>query len=125
MKKFLILFGCLLVAGVLAAAQDSGGTINWMSSNPYQNQEMTSSMGSTTGQPTDLAGERDLPSGLVPVTTTMEGSGSNGNLNQSEPAVPIATKQPIVNKQAGSPKQPAGTQQKKPAAPGRAQRGGQ
>jgi hypothetical protein len=93
MSKLALFIAAILLSSCVVWAQDSSGTVNSMSDNPYQNQEMTNTMGSTTGQPTDLGGERDMPNGLVPSTTTMIGSGSNGNLDQSKPEVPSKAEQ--------------------------------
>ena len=71
-----------LLCGVVPAQQS--GTINTLSVNPRQNQELTNSTGTETGQPSEaVPGSEAEPNGLVPVTTNMVGSGSNGNMNQS------------------------------------------
>ena len=90
MKKTLqlALAAIVLLAGLVtaAAAQDSSGTINTLTVNPRQNQELTNSTGTETGQPSDVVpGSESQPNGLVPVTTKMMGSGSNGNMTQSTP----------------------------------------
>jgi len=67
-----------------AALAQQSGTINTLSVNPRQNQELTNSTGTETGQPSDaVPGSETEPNGLVPVTSNMVGSGSNGNMNQS------------------------------------------
>jgi len=72
-----------LLCGVGMAQQS--GTINTLSVNPRQNLELTNSTGTETGQPSDaVPGSENQPNGLVPVTSNMNGSGSNGNMNQAE-----------------------------------------
>ena len=79
----LVLLGGLTISSV---AQDSSGTINTLSVNPRQNQELTNSTGTETGQPSDVVpGSESQPNGLVPVTTNMQGSGSNGDMPQAAP----------------------------------------
>ncbi|HZP23231.1 MAG TPA: hypothetical protein VFB04_07280 [Terriglobales bacterium] len=71
-----------LMCGAVLAQQS--GTINTLSVNPRQNQELTNSTGTETGQPTEaVPGSETEPNGLVPVTSNMVGSGSNGNMDQS------------------------------------------
>jgi hypothetical protein len=71
-----------LMCGAVLAQQS--GTINTLSVNPRQNQELTNSTGTETGQPTEaVPGSETEPNGLVPVTSNMVGSGSNGDMNQS------------------------------------------
>jgi hypothetical protein len=73
------------VLGVLCgvATAQQGGTINSLSVNPRQNLELTNSTGTQSGQPSDsVPGSESQENGLVPVTSNMVGSGSNGNLNQ-------------------------------------------
>lgn len=82
----------LLLLSAMAVAQD--GTVNYLSVNPRQNQELTNSTGTETGQPSPaVPGSENLPNGLIPVTTTMTGSGSNGNVNQRETAAKPASTQ--------------------------------
>jgi hypothetical protein len=71
----------LVSCGVLWA---QSGTVNTLSVNPRQNQEMTNSTGTESGQPTnDVPGSQNEPNGLIPVTSDMSGYGSNGNMSQS------------------------------------------
>jgi len=70
-----------LLGGEILAQQS--GTINNLSVNPRQNQELTNSTGTETGQPADaVVGSESEPNGLVPVTSNMVGSGSNSNARQ-------------------------------------------
>jgi hypothetical protein len=87
MKKLLIATGGLILGATLTSAQNgNSGTVNQMSTDPQQNQKATGTMGTTTGQPNDVSPEtRNNPNGGVPSTTTMTGSGSNGDLRQSSP----------------------------------------
>ena len=109
-----LLAGTILLVGVAAWAQE--GTINTLSVNPRQNQELTNSTGTESGQPSDaVPGSQSQPNGLVPVTSNMTGSGSNGNMTQSTPG----TKPPVANaapetKNQGTAKPAA--QSQKPAA---------
>jgi hypothetical protein len=76
----------LLLCGVALAQQS--GTINTVTVNPRENQELTCSTGTESGQPSDTVPcSGSEPNGLVPVTSNMVGSGSNGNMNQA-PAQP-------------------------------------
>ena len=83
MKRIWTAIASLFLLTGLAMAQS--GTVNNLSVNPRQNQEMTNSTGTESGQPSPaVAGSEDLPNGLIPVTTNMAGSSSNGSINQSE-----------------------------------------
>ena len=63
------------------------GTINSLSVNPRQNQDLTNSTGTETGQPSDaVPGSESQENGLVPVTGNMVGSGSNANTRQPQAA---------------------------------------
>ena len=99
-----LLAALLLLAGMaLAQAQSAGGTMNSLSTNPRQNQELTNSTGTESGQPSDaVPGSENQPNGLVPQTTNMVGSGSNGNMSQPTPG--------------SKPPTPATPEQKAPAA---------
>ena len=82
----------------LAQSQSSGGTINTMTTDPRQNQELTNSTGTETGQPSDaVPGSEAQDNGLITPTTNMVGSGSNGDVNQptpgSHPPAPAASEQ--------------------------------
>lgn len=70
-------------------SQDNVGTINSLSVNPRQNIEMTHATGTESGQPSDVVPGSDAQeNGRMPVTTTMNGSGSNGNMNQAQATTP-------------------------------------
>ena len=100
----------LIVLGGTMLAQQSG-TINTLSVNPRQNQELTNTTGTETGQPSDaVPGSATEPNGLMPVTTEMLGSGSNGNMNQA----PSTAKGQSANR-------PAKAAEQKPTAPQGAQ----
>ena len=108
------LAGAIFLLGTMAWAQE--GTINTLSVNPRQNAELTNSTGTETGQPSDVVpGSQSQPNGLVPVTTNMMGSGSNGNMTQSTPGTkpPMPSTAPEAHSQS-SRKSP--TPQQKPAA---------
>jgi len=88
LQKF-FLAALFLAATTLAmeAQENSGGTINTLSVNPRQNLELTNSTGTESGQPNDVVpGSQGQENGLVPVTTNMGGSGSNGDMNQQTAA---------------------------------------
>lgn len=73
-----------LLSGISMAQQ--AGTINTLSVNPRQNQELTNSTGTETGQPSDaVSGSENQSNGLIPVTSNMVGSGNQGNMNQVVP----------------------------------------
>ena len=99
MKGIWIAVASLLLLSGMGMAQN--GTVNYLSVNPRQNQEMTNSTGTETGQPSPaVPGSENLPNGLIPVTTNMTGSGSNGNINQRETTsknAPTASKTPGEN----------------------------
>jgi hypothetical protein len=95
----LFVVALFLTAGALAmmAQQSSGGTINSLSLDPRQNVELTNSTGTETGQPNDVvAGSQGQENGLVPVTTNMQGSGSDGNINQTPAASSTAADTPVT-----------------------------
>ena len=108
MMKFVLSFlAILLLLSTLAGAQaqSSSGTINTLTTNPRQNQELTNTTGTETGQPSDaVPGSEAQPNGLVTPTTNMVGSGSNGNVSQptpgSHPPAPAAAEQNTTNKPA-------------------------
>lgn len=54
MKLGTILFSVLLGCGVALAQQQSSGTVNSLSVDPEQNQKLSGSMGTETGQPNDV-----------------------------------------------------------------------
>lgn len=98
------LAGLLLLSG-MAVAQN--GTINNMSVDPRQNQELTNSTGTETGQPSAaVVGSQNEPNGLMPVTNDMESSGSNGNMSQSDAgnktAAPAGTAKTLENRMPSS-----------------------
>lgn len=84
MKTRAIVLG-LLLGGCMAVAQNpNSGTVNSMSSDPEQNQKMTGSMGTTTGQPNDVTPGSGAATALGnPQTRTMTGSDSNGTYHQT------------------------------------------
>ena len=100
MKFVLSFLSTMLLLSTLAVAQSqsSGGTINTMTMDPRQNQELTNSTGTETGQPSDaVPGSEAQDNGLITPTTNMVGSGSNGNVSQptpgSHPPAPAAAEQ--------------------------------
>lgn len=94
----------------MAAQENSGGTINSLSVDPRQNAELTNSTGTESGQPNDVVtGSQGQENGLVPVTTNMQGSGSNDSMNQ----VPAASSTPADTSATRS-----ATQEPKAAKPG-------
>jgi hypothetical protein len=108
------LAGTVLLVGVAAMAQE--GTINTLTVNPRQNQELTNSTGTASGQPSDaVPGSESQPNGLVPVTSNMTGSGSNGNMTQETPGSKPAVANAAPEAKAQNATKPV-TQQQKPAA---------
>ena len=108
MKLLINLTAAGLLLGGMALAQSSSGTMNSLSTNPRQNQELTNSTGTESGQPSDaVPGSESQPNGLVPETTNMVGSGSNGNMSQptpgSKPPTPATSEQkaPVASQQQG------------------------
>jgi hypothetical protein len=84
MKTGAIMLGLLLGSCMAVAQNPSSGTVNSMSTDPEQNQKMTGSMGTTTGQPNDVTPGSDAATSLGnPTTRTMTGSDSNGTYNQT------------------------------------------
>ncbi len=59
MKLAAILFSVLLGCGVLLAQEQSSGTVNTLSTDPQQNQKLSGSMGTETGQPNDVSRGED------------------------------------------------------------------
>ncbi len=108
MKLLQIMFAAIvLMWGVAPAQQSTGGTVNSLSTNPRQNAELTGTTGTPSGQPDDATpGSENMPNGLVPQTTKMEGSGSNGNMNQPVAAAP-STKNGSSAKPATRPRSPS------------------
>jgi hypothetical protein len=112
MKFVLSLLSTMLLLSCLAVtqSQSSSGTINTMTTNPRQNQELTNTTGTETGQPSDaVPGSEAQDNGLITPTTNMVGSGSNGNVSQptpgSHPPAPDAAEQTTPN----NPSADAGT----------------
>jgi hypothetical protein len=109
-----ILIAVLGLLCSVAVAQQSG-TINTLTVNPRQNQELTNSTGTESGQPSDaVPGSSNEPNGLVPVTSNMVGSGSNGNMNQNASA---GAKQASGASNAGQAEQSKATGRKSSSAP--------
>jgi hypothetical protein len=85
MKKALLTMIAVTALGCGTMPAQQGGTINTLSVNPRENQELTNSTGTETGRPSEaVPGSEKEPNGLVPVTSDMVGSGSNGNTNQKQ-----------------------------------------
>jgi hypothetical protein len=59
MKLAAILFSFLLGCGVALAQEQSSGTVNSLSVDPQQNQKLSGSMGTETGQPNDVSRGED------------------------------------------------------------------
>jgi hypothetical protein len=107
MLKSIPLFAAVLLLGGVAAAQS--GTINSMSTNPRQNVELSNSTGTESGQPSDsVPGSQSQENGLMPVTSNMVGSGSNGDMGQSargaKPATAATEAKPAANNNAAPAK---------------------
>ena len=119
MKK-LLRFAIATMCLSWAALWAQNGTINSLSVNPRQNPEMTNSTGTETGQPSDaVPGSQNHDNGLVPVTSNMVGSGSNGNMNQplaasTAAAAPNATTQPGQTRNQPATAAPRKTTPQKP-----------
>jgi hypothetical protein len=95
--------GLMLSAVMISAQSGNSGTVNQMSNDPQQNQKATGTMGTTTGQPNDITpGSKNSPNGGVPSTTTMTGSGSNGNTQQSTTPGTSTTKSQKKNSKTGN-----------------------
>ncbi len=91
----------LLAAGSALAQENSGGTINSLTVNPTENQELSGNVATTTGQPNDVTPKSvDMPNGLVPQTVNMTGSGSNGNMAQPVAAAKPGSSATQQNRQA-------------------------
>lgn len=91
MKKALLTTIAVMALFCGAMLAQQSGTINTLSLNPRQNQELTNTTGTESGQPSDaVPGSENEPNGLVPATTNMAGSGSNGNTNQTPSAAKSA-----------------------------------
>lgn len=110
MKTLLIMVATLLfAAGTVLAQENSGGTINSLTVNPTENQELSGNVATTTGQPNDVTPKSvDMPNGLVPQTVNMTGSGSNGNMAQPVAAAKPGSSATQQNRQtsAGAKKTP-------------------
>ncbi len=111
----IMIAGVVLMWAVAQAQQSTGGTVNSLSTNPRQNAELTGTTGTPSGPPDDATpGSENMPNGLVPQTTEMEGSGSNGSMNQPVAAAPSArngsSAKPATRQKTSSGKG-AGTQQ--------------
>ena len=112
MKLILTVLAMLLLGG---AAFAQSGTINTLSVNPRQNLELTNSTGTESGQPSDsVPGSQNEENGLMPVTSNMVGSGSNGNVSQAtagnKPSTPVPEAKPAAknsNAAAGNSAKPS------------------
>jgi hypothetical protein len=99
----LFLGSCMLLGQNALAQNPNGGTVNSMSTDPQQNQKMTGTMGTTTGQPNDVTPGSGAADALGnPTTRTMTGSDSNGNYHQTP-----AKNQQNSKKQEKTTKKPA------------------
>ena len=108
--------GMCLSLGVLWAQQS--GTVNSLSVNPRQNEDLTNSTGTETGQPSDsVPGSEAQDNGLARSTSNMTGTGSNANQNQpgaasTAAAAPNATTPPGQTRNLPMPAAPTETKQK-------------
>jgi hypothetical protein len=92
-----------LSSGALMAQQ--GGTINTLSVNPRQNQELTNSTGTETGQPSDsVPGSANQANGLVPSTTGVTTFGGSGDRQPAPTAKPAASNTAAQRRTAQKPK---------------------
>lgn len=86
MKSLLAIVGAVMLFGGMGFSQ-AAGTINSLSVNPRQNQELTNSTGTESGQPNDaVPGSQSEPNGLIPSTNDMVGPGGTADAQQSAPA---------------------------------------
>jgi len=95
MKLAALLCTCLLGSAMAIAQDQTGGTVNSMSVDPQQNQKMTGSMGTTTGQPNDVTPHNDAATSLGnPGDQRTPRPNTNGNYAQAQgngPAAPAPT----------------------------------
>jgi hypothetical protein len=82
----LLVASLFLGASAINATAQQSGTINTLSVNPRQNVELGGYSGTETGQPSDaVPGSQNESDGLYPSGSSMLGSGSDGNAQQSVP----------------------------------------
>ena len=114
MMKAIGIMAAILLGSCLSLAQNpNSGTVNSMSTDPEQNQKMTGSMGTTTGQPNDVTPGSGAATALGnPTTRTTTGSDSNGSYHQTP-----AKNSQSSTKQGKSAKKPAARKDTNPPQP--------
>src|SRR5579862_5937370 len=84
MKFTALLFSVLLGCGVVLAQGQSSGTVNSPSVDPEQNQKLSGSMGTETGQPNDVSRGEDHSQQLGnPSNRPISGQSSTATSNAS------------------------------------------
>lgn len=79
MKLLALLCSVLLGCGIALAQEQSSGTVNTMSVDPEQNQKLSGSMGTETGQPNDVSRGADRNAELGnPSNRPISGQTSSG-----------------------------------------------
>jgi hypothetical protein len=85
MKLAAILCSVLLGCGMALAQEQSSGTVNSLSVDPQQNQKLSGSMGTDTGQPNDVSRGADRNAQLGnPSNRPISGQASSGTSKSTQ-----------------------------------------
>lgn len=96
MKLAALLCSLLLGCGMALAQEQSSGTVNSLSVDPQQNQKLSGSMGTETGQPNDVSRGEDRNQQLAnPSNSPISGQASSGSSSSSHSSATSASKQTV------------------------------
>lgn len=104
MKLVAILFSVLLGCGMALPQEQSSGTVNTMSVDPQQNQKLSGSMGTETGQPNDVTRGEDRNQQVGnPSDRPISGQTSSGTAkNQTSNSKQVPGGSPSANQKSAS-----------------------
>ncbi len=121
MKLAAVLFSVLLGCGMVLAQEQSSGTVNSLSVDPQQNQKLSGSMGTETGQPNDVSRGADRHQQLGnPSNRPISGQASSGTSNTKSTSKTSTSKASNSNKAPGG--SPASNQKSASTNSGKAPR---
>jgi hypothetical protein len=106
MKLTAILFSVLLGCGMALAQEQSSGTVNTLSVDPEQNQKLSGSMGTETGQPNDVSRGEDRHQQMAnpsnrPISGQTRSHAASGKQAKQVPGGAPATNQKSASTNSG------------------------
>ncbi len=102
MKLAAILFSVLLGCGVALAQAQSSGTVNTLSVDPEQNQKLSGSMGTETGQPNDVSRGEDRHEQLGNPSNRPISGQTSSRSSSSKPSKQVPGGSPSANQKSAS-----------------------